>query len=208
VRKLDPTEQPMKRCELQTPHGRETVAAVWQHLRDKFPSDAHILELIVKSIVPLRDVEIADGTRGEWVAISFATFEEEKAFYSSVSEAHGRGYGIIKLMDTDDLTIKDVAHELGHAFTSDEDLVERGGPDEWASEAAADMHAVRWGLLTLEDIRQRYQRNTAHVGQEIGNPAWIHHGPPPGGGWIENDGARWWLQEDFVFVCERVIAPT
>ena len=73
--------------------------------------------------------------------------------------------------------------------------------DEWDSEAAADMHAVRWGLLTLEDIRLRHADNVSSV-QGLGvtcGAAWVHHGPVPGGSWIELAGARWRLREDFIF---------
>jgi len=59
--------------------------------------------------------------------------------------------------------------------------------------------------LTCEEIRLRCEQNIAAVQGERfrSRAAWAHHGPPPGGNWMEVDGARWRLrEEDFVF--ERV----
>ena len=191
----------MTRCDLQNPGARKTVCRVWRHLRARFPDDARVLAAIVKQIVPLTDAVVDEGaSRGSMGG--FSLIEEELAFYARVSEEHGQGYGTMKLPDADELTAGEVAHEMGHAFASCEDLITRDAPmGEWASQAVADMHAVRWGLLTLEEIRQRHARNVAALepGEVNLQTAYMHHGPPPGGDWIELGDQRWRLREDFIF---------
>jgi len=189
----------MKRCELQNPSARNAVAAVWRHLRAHFPADARFLAAIVKRIVPVAEADAEGGDCGQWLDDAFLSLAEQIAWYERFGDEHGRGYGTMKLLDSDALSTLVVAHEMGHAFTSDEDLDDRGGPDEWNSEAAADMHAVRWGLLTLEDIRHRFLRNLGEQEDETCGAAWTHHGPVPGGDWFEDAGVRWRLGEDFVF---------
>ncbi len=106
------------------------------------------------------------------------------------------------LVDSDELDRGTVAHEMGHAITSDGDLRARRSPEpEWACEASADMHAVRWGLLSLEEIRRRFEENVAAArGQGVPeDAAWAHHGPPPGGQPFSVNGRWWRLREDFVF---------
>lgn len=188
----------MKRYKLKNPNARKTVAAVWRHLRAHFAEDARLLFRIIKEITPLSDYANDGGTNGQWFLFPFQDFGEQATFYRMNGGEHGQGYGRMELLDDNQLTPDIVAHEMGHAFTSEDDLYKRNGPDEWASEAAADMHAVRWGLLTCESIRRRH---AAAVAAEAGN-CWMHHGPPPGGGWIEYDGARWRLHENFEF--ERI----
>jgi hypothetical protein len=180
----------MKRCELKNPNARKTLADVWRHLRARFPADARFLSAIITRMEPLTDGEAEDGTRGWWIPDGTGTnfplgSAEMHAWYNRLDRFfdgtdHGKGYGMMKLPDDDALTAGVVAHEMGHAFASDEDETERRAPDsEWASEATADMHATRWGLLTLDDIRNRHAANVAAVD----GAAWVHHGPPPGGGW-------------------------
>jgi hypothetical protein len=185
-------------CSLKNPVARSVVEKVWKHLRSHFPGDCRILTLIVKRIDALTDEETEDGTMGQWCAIHFRDFEEERQWLEKVGAEHGQCDGVIFLLDSEKIDRGTLAHELGHAFSSLEDLSDRKSPiEEWASEAAADMHAVRWGLLTNEDIRQRYNRNVSKGSGT--NTAWGHHGPPPGGCLFEAYGIRYRLNEDFVF---------
>lgn len=171
----------MRRFKLRNADARRCVAQVWKHLRQHHPEDARLLRALVRRIeaVPEDDPLRAD-TVGEWRA----------------------GRETILLADSEDLDIGTVAHEMGHAVTRDEELIARQSPrSEWACEASADMHAVRWGLLTLEDIRRRFEDNVA-AARGKGVPedaAWAHHGPPPGGQPFEICGTWWRLREDFVF---------
>ena len=174
-------------------HAKKVVADVWRHLQERFPDDARILSSIVQTIIPVPPDQARTGTLGECVRLK----------WQAVGVEHGRGNVTIKLLDSKDLTVGVVAHEFGHAFSSEDDIYERSGPeDEWNSEAAADMHAVRWGLLTCEAIRDRHRRNTEGLqqGVETIGSAWKHHGPPPGGPSFEVYGNWWRLREsDFVF---------
>ncbi|MCX6991832.1 MAG: helix-turn-helix domain-containing protein [Kiritimatiellaeota bacterium] len=189
----------MKPCKLQNPTARKIVSQVWRHLRKNFPNDARILTLIVRGISPFNKREVLLGKTGQWNTLDFGSSNETRAWIASVG-SHGRWIGIIKLQDNDQLTIGDVAHEFGYAFTSGEDATRRCAPAiEWADEAAADMHVVRWGLLTCEDIRQRYASDIGNWG------ASARYCPPPG---MECDfyGRHYRLTEGFVF--ERIETET
>lgn len=64
-----------------------------------------------------------------------------------------------------------IAHELGHAAGTREDVDNRGGGprgEEWAHEAVADMYAYRWGFA--REIRRTEKSRE-----------WTHHGILPGG---------------------------
>jgi hypothetical protein len=194
-------------CELKNPAARNVVANVWRYLRKNFPNDACFLARIVTSISPLSEDEAGDGTQGRWRDEGFKNYDDQEIFFSGLGKEHGQTYGRILLLDTSELTVGTVAHELGHAFTSSIDLANRRAPtDEWASEAAADMHAVLWGLLTVEEIQLRYRNNVSFAQEQTmtHEPAWMHHGPPPGMDWVEIYGYRWRLRTDFVF--ERLYA--
>jgi len=162
-----------------------------------------MLSLLIERIEPLTEEEMADGTGGQWIELPFHSMEEQIAFYGRTGDDCDQYPGYLKLKDNDDLTVEEVAHEFGHAFTSGNDLWDRGGvpTEEWKYEACADMHAVRWGLMTIEHIAARHSNNV-EAAQQIGpsdDPAWFHHGPVPGGDWVEFGGKRWRLTKDFVF---------
>ncbi len=187
----------MKPCLLNNASARQAVAAFWRHLRKEFPSDARFLYSIVTHIQPLTDEE-ADGTLGEWFLSPIQSWEEQQQY--NLLGDHGQGYGFMKLLDLPALTVAIVAHEMGHAFSTCEDQLDTNAPlDDWASEAAADKHAVRWGLLSIEEIHERHRCNFTGLEITGDGRACHHHGPPPGGTWFDTCGARWRLREDFVF---------
>lgn len=192
----------MKRCHLKNCKARHTVASVWRQLRKYHKTDARCLARIVKRIAPLSPNSAEDGTEGKWTGEPFSTYEEMLAFRTHVSSQHGQGYGSMELRDSDELSAHIVGHEFGHAFSSEDDLYERNAPsEEWASEAAADMHAMRWGLLTRDEIHRRYSDNLAAIEglNSTHDCGLAHHGPPPGGGWFEIYGQCYRLTDDFVF---------
>jgi hypothetical protein len=61
-----------------------------------------------------------------------------------------------------------IAHELGHACTTFEDLLRRGevDTDEWRSELAADWYAYKWGFGKIIARDRRFR-------------GWAHHGAAP-----------------------------
>jgi len=189
------------KCTLSDRHARKVVAQAWRHLRKHFPDDARILSVIVRRIVPLSDEEEGAGYVGFWIRKLFKTKAQQQAFEKRFK--HGQGFGFIKLVDNRDLTLASVAHELGHAFTSRADVLARCSPvSEWAHESVADLHAVRWGLLTFKDIEKRHGheqagRSYSRIG--FGSEGRWHHGPHPSDTPFEYEGRKWVLSKDFVF---------
>jgi hypothetical protein len=91
-----------------------------------------------------------------------------------------------------------VAHELGHAATTEDDLYERSAlPPEWASECCADFYAYRWGF----GPELRAARPYASAG---------HHGPGPDEEFTcESDGVvdRYRVTADFCVEFVQREAP-
>ena len=89
-----------------------------------------------------------------------------------------------------------LAHELGHAVSTPEDVEVRSGLGrEWGSELAADHHAARWGFGRL--IASRRSGRCA-----------AHHGPMPGEKVVVAFGeyrVTWRITEDRVPVCEGLV---
>ena len=135
------------------------------------PSDFRRLKNMVRAIIPFEDPE--DGDLGQYCPAS-ANFEDPQTY----------GYGqddtpcVIKLLDS--LSTNSIpgvlAHELGHAATTENDRIRRGATsDEWRSELAADWYAYKWGF-GREIAKQRKSRD------------WVHHGPKPGAIYEESFG--------------------
>lgn len=185
----------MKPCKLQNPVARKIVSHVCRHLRKNFPNDARILTIIVQGIKPFNKQEPTYGKTGRWNTIYLKYLDEARAWLEKVG-GHGRWPGIIKLQDNDGLTIGTVAHELGHAFTSDDEIKSRCAPTyDWANEVAADMHAMRWGLLTCKDIQRRNINNTGSRRSKF------HYDLPPGAECVIY-GQPYRMTKDFIF--ERI----
>lgn len=172
------------RCTLENKVARDAVAKVWRHLRAHWPNEARFLAWVVKHIEPLSRDDVEEGTVGKWVVEDHVNHlppdhslrDQSVGIIEARLDRVKHGRGRVELADNDELTPAVVAHELGHAFTSWDDLRDRKAPtDEWASETAADMHATRWGLLTREDIMRRHEVNVAAESPE----GRLHHGPPP-----------------------------
>jgi hypothetical protein len=142
---------------------------------DRDPRTFSDLQRLVRSI---RLVEMPDdGTHGEWKAEPAGT-DPSTWDYGIV-----RTPGIVLLAES--LRGAEIpailAHELGHAATTELDRQNRGkfyGEDEWRSELAADWYAYRWGF-GREIARHRKRRDQ-----------W-HHGPPPGSTAEVAYGDRW-----------------
>lgn len=190
-------------CRLQCPEMRAAVVAVLDRIRDRFPDDHAILLRLVDGIDPLTADEAADGTLGWWKPRRFGTFPERQAWLldNGFDEWDGtRRPGTILLLDEPHKhTLATVAHELGHAVTTDDDLHDRGEcpSDKWASELTADFHATRWGYAA-EIAAHRPHRD------------WRHHCVGPGE-WFEDqlaDGLMHRFEVDSDYVAREVSPPS
>lgn len=107
----------------------------------------------------------------------------------SVKNARGRWRarrGVILLSPIAEDLLAVVAHELGHACTTAEDMAKRkvAGRD-WAIELSADSYVLKWGLgQSLDQIRP--YRNAQH------------HGPAPGAT-VRLNGCQYRLTRQLLF---------
>jgi hypothetical protein len=130
-------------------------------------------------------VEAEDGTGGEWKPDKQPDYDETNWYEYAPS---GRTQGILCIDENapEHELVAKLAHELGHACTTQDDLDARQSPeDEWASEWAADWYAVkRWGFgAEIESIRDNRDR--------------LHHGPSPGKPFSTETG-DYFLDEDYI----------
>jgi hypothetical protein len=174
-------------CRLQTTDARRTLGDVLDRIRSAQPEDYERLLGVVSEVAPLSVEETADGTLGEWKA------DKETDDQATWCYAKGETPGIIYVKEqlSRRKLVAIMAHELGHACTTDEDIEERGSwlEDEWASELTADWYAdKRWGFgAELKSIRKRRDR--------------MHHGAGPGESFSTEHG-EFRIDEDYV--CHRL----
>ncbi len=157
---------------------RRVVTYVMDRIKETNPDDHRVLEEFVLS-VDVTDFS-DDAAMGEWKPSREPTFEEIRA---DVRVADGIFFGKVLLAPdiSEEKLVAIVAHEFGHAATTDDDLIDVGGPsDAWRSELAADRKAIGWGFKTeILSHRETVDR--------------LHHAV---GEWIEIDGVRWRITED------------
>ncbi len=157
---------------------RRVVTSVMNRIKETDPDDHRILEEFVELVDVTGFSNEAD--RGEWKPTREPTIEEIRA---DVRVADGIFFGNVFLAPDipEEKLVAIVAHEFGHAATTDDDLIDVGGPsDEWRSELAADRKAIGWGFKTeIMSHRETVDR--------------LHHAV---GEWIEIDGVRWRITED------------
>ncbi len=156
-------------CHLQTAAARRTLGEVLDRIQSAQPQDYAQLRRFVRKVVPLAPEETEDGTMGQWK-------EEKPPEYDETNwneyDASGGTPGILYVKE--DLSrpelVAIMAHELGHACTTPDDLKARGSilEDLWTSELTALWYAVeRWGFRReMNIIRPKLNR--------------LHHGPWPG----------------------------
>jgi hypothetical protein len=197
-------------CTLRGDGAVRVVKQVLRQIRDRYPNDFVRLSARVLRIEPLtrrdRGESASEGVVGRWCGRTFEEVYRDTDFVSlpedirmKFDEWHS---GIVKLAEDQarDKFMGIVAHEFGHACTRFVDIVRRCAPeDEWASEAAADWYAYKWGFGRYIAICRRTR-------------AWLHHGPAPGS-WIEIQHAagqwvRHTLSRKFVFKSESVNEPS
>lgn len=131
-------------CSLPDGEVRSAVADVLKQIGDRIPRDLAQLQAIVRDIVFLPESE-HPSTLGELIRDQ-AELEDDPSTWG-IDQRDVTGVCYLKNDISYDDAIGIVAHEFGHACTSDADLQRRGVvPDEWASEMAADRNAYRWGF--------------------------------------------------------------
>jgi hypothetical protein len=153
-------------CFLESAEAREAVRVVLEQIRERCPEDFSTLKSVVQKIVPLPPEETAsDGTLGHWVR--YSPTGEPILVGLPFDEP---GPGELRIAEVQEHLVANIAHELGHACTTSEDVEKRGEmpEDEWASELTADWYAdKKWGFgAQIEEARPTRPLN--------------HHGPAPG----------------------------
>jgi hypothetical protein len=169
-------------CRLRTTTARAATLAVLRQIRRRCPADFAKLRELVRLIRPLPKRETADGTLGEWKADH--PDENDWATWAYGYDATPGVLFLAEIGDALSLTAT-VAHEFGHACSSEPDRRRRGAPSgEWNSEFAADWYAYKWGFgrLIARDWRTRDRK---------------HHGPGPGR-CIAINGTRFRVSRRFV----------
>ena len=176
-------------CYLTEPTTRHAIRAVLRQIGEGFPQDLAKVKAGVRAFVALPDVEAAAGTMGEYKVDDPG---EDPASRFQV------GPGVVMLSRTAYPALQDaiatVAHELGHAATTFDDVRRRGAFDtaEFASEAAADWYAYRWGFGRAIATHRRLR--------DFG-----HHGPAPGSTYsVELPEGTYRYRVSRKFVCRLV----
>ena len=182
------------RCTHKVPASRRIVADVLRQIKRVRPEDFKRLREVVALIRPVPRAKRADGTLGEWLGKTFEAFYQDAEFLTLPVEIRLRwddwATGTVELLEATQAGAHDLsaiaAHEFGHACTRQEDIERRNAPsDEWASEAAADWYAYRWGF----GRRIRRDRKLTD---------WVHHGVSPGGK-IGDFGKTYKVSRNFVY---------
>jgi len=144
---------------------RAALRAVLDKIRDCSPDDFKRIRRVVREILPLTAEEVEGRTQGEWRALHCDPDDPETWGYG-IGETPGTMFVNEDLPEWRLKTV--IAHELGHACTVIEDRDRTAAPsDEWASEAAADRYAYKWGFGQL-------------IARDRRTSDWTHHGAKPG----------------------------
>lgn len=153
---------------------RAIVLDVVDQIRRACPDDAERLLLAVRAVEPYAGDD--EAVAGAWT--------DDRSPYS---QEDMDSTGVVRVReDRPDVRLRLIlAHEFGHAVTTDDDLFEQEAPsDEWSSECAANRYAHRWGFH--EELKLFW--DDADIN---------HHGPPPGVE-CEEDGGRYIVSEEYI----------
>ena len=144
-------------CSIAAPELCEKIEDVLRAVR-LFPRDYVRLVARVVRFGTLTRAERTDGTQGWWKRLPARKVLHP--VYGEVWEDDDQRSGVITLAP--DVDRGTVAHELGHAAATEDDLARRHAPDdEWASELAADYYAYKWGF-GRDVASHRHTRRFAH----------------------------------------------
>jgi hypothetical protein len=161
-------------------HYRKAFELVLERIAEIAPEDREAIEVFVESVEVFR-FPGEPGALGEWKRTSFPKTVEELRADPRLAEGITWGNLLLAPEIPAAKLVAVIAHELGHALTTGEDLEDVGGPsDEWRSELAADRKAISWGFK----VEIEASRKTSDP---------IHHAV---GEWFEDCGRRWRVTED------------
>jgi hypothetical protein len=145
---------------------------VLKQIQQKRPNDFKKLQRLVQVI---KRRKWNDGTLGK--------VERRNDIFAGDGPMYEIGHPIVVCLDErqpDTSLIATIAHELGHACSTRDDMERRGIPDSnYASELIADWYAYKWGFgRVIAGVR--LIRDAGHHGPVPGS--WIELGVPlPGG---------------------------
>jgi hypothetical protein len=120
----------------------------------RFPDD---FARLTTRVLGFRDLSsgAADDSRGRWLTDDAGPVPNRES------------QGFVELSPCDRAVVALVAHELGHAVATDDDVEQRATIDsEWAEEMTADYYAHKWGFGAAIEASRRER-------------CWLHHGPAP-----------------------------
>lgn len=152
-------------CSLARRDTRRAVRDVVTRVRESFPQDFARLREVILEIAPFEQAPRNARVLGEWQAR-----QEELNDPATWGFGFGPTPGVMRINESFDLVepVGVIAHEFGHACTTQEDRERRGDmDDEWRSEMAANWYAYRWG----------FGRNIRRMSETWDH---LHHGPLPG----------------------------
>jgi len=186
------------RCTISDVRVRNAIEYVLTRIRERQRDDFKRLRRKVRGFHWLPKEEAQNGTLGHWKrvpitkAFQLETEREAKALLRQEypcrlhpppkhvrhladalrQEEHrrpGKVHLCRELTDAPEFRLlSTIAHELGHAATTQEDFEKRdsalGGDSEWASESCADYYAYRWGFGRQVRRCQRTRRVGHHGG--------------------------------------------
>ena len=146
------------------------VRHVLREIRKRRPEDFGRLTVKVKVIKYLTQAEEADGTVGEWRRWPLNQDPKNPDTWT-LTECDALGVVLLKQCLSRDRFIATLAHELGHACTTQGVFDRRESPDsEWAHELAADWYAYRWGFgryIARDRLTRRFAHHCAGPGKTL-----------------------------------------
>ena len=156
-------------CAVDNPDICAAIDTVLDSIRERAPRDLERVRARVVGFEALTPQECGYGTCGWFKHLPLRLIKHP--VFGDVLEDDDQCQGIIALAPDADV-VAVAAHELGHAATTEDDMIRRQAPDEeWASELAADYYAYKWGFgraIAKQRPRRYIGHHAAGPGQRIG----------------------------------------
>ena len=148
-------------CGIRSKQMQQGIRIVLRQVRERSPEDFKRLRQRILRLAPLaKDYE--DNAAGKWTPPRKMTAKWE--YPGAWSQ------GVVRLQEASPHKIALVAHELGHACTTELDYERLGGgfDVEWETELLADKYGYKWGFGRQISQDRKLNRSL------------LHHGPAPG----------------------------